>query len=95
MKELFTKYGFKIVYDKDENEPIADGFYFTIAYPGMNGGELLTEFLYYGISAITLQITGSERTEGLRACVSLVQRNQFADLEYRLKRFQVDHPIEN
>lgn len=93
MKELFTRYGFKIVYDKDEDEPIADGFYFTISYPGMNGGELLKELLYYGISAITLQITGSERTEGLRACVSLIQRNQFADLEYRLKRFKEDHPL--
>ncbi len=93
MKELFTRYGFRIVYDKDEDEPIADGFYFTISYPGMNGGELLKELLYYGISAITLQITGSERTEGLRACVSLVQRSQFPDLEYRLKKFQEDHPI--
>ncbi len=93
MKELFTRYGFRIVYDKDEDEPIADGFYFTISYPGMSGGELLKELLYYGISAITLQITGSERTEGLRACVSLVQRNQFADLENRLKRFHEDHPL--
>jgi aspartate/methionine/tyrosine aminotransferase len=91
MKKLFTENGFKIVYDKDEDVPIADGFYFTFSYPGMSGSELLKELLYYGISAISLIITGSERTEGIRACVSLVQRDQFSDLEFRLKRFHEDH----
>ncbi|HMN48715.1 MAG TPA: pyridoxal phosphate-dependent aminotransferase [Ignavibacteriaceae bacterium] len=91
MKKLFTDNGFKIVYDKDEDEPIADGFYFTFSYPGYSGEDLLNELLYYGISAISLAITGSERLEGIRACVSLVQRDQFKDLEYRLKRFNEDH----
>jgi aspartate/methionine/tyrosine aminotransferase len=91
MKKLFTDNGFKIVYDKDEDQPIADGFYFTFSYPGLSGEELLKELLYYGISAISLIITGSERTEGIRACVSLVQRSQFGDLEYRLKKFNEDH----
>ncbi|QKG79823.1 aminotransferase class I/II-fold pyridoxal phosphate-dependent enzyme [Tenuifilum thalassicum] len=91
MKKLFTDNGFKIVYDKDEDKPLADGFYFTISYPGLSGEELLEELLYYGISAISLAITGSERTEGLRACVSQVQRSQFPDLEERLKRFNEDH----
>ena len=45
MKDLFLKYGFNIVYDKDEDLPLADGFYFTIAYPGMQSGELLKELL--------------------------------------------------
>lgn len=93
MKKLFTDNGFKIVYDKDEDEPIADGFYFTFSYPGFTGEELIKELLYYGISAISLSITGSERIEGVRACVSLVQRKQFADLEYRLKKFYDDHKI--
>jgi aspartate/methionine/tyrosine aminotransferase len=91
MKKLFTDNDFKIVYDKDEDEPIADGFYFTFSYPGYSGEELLTELLYYGISAISLSITGSERLEGIRACVSLVQQSQFPVLEYRLKRFNEDH----
>jgi hypothetical protein len=47
--------------------------------------------VYYGISAISLAITGSERLEGLRACVSLVSREQFPDLEYRLKKFHEHH----
>jgi len=93
MKKLFTENGFYIVYDKDENDPIADGFYFTYAYPNFTGEKLLEEMLYYGISAISLAITGSQRLEGIRACVSLVQRNQFPDLENRLKKFHQDHPI--
>ena len=92
MKKLFTDNGFKIVYDKDNGEPIADGFYFTVSYQGFTGEELIEELLYYGISAISLSITGSERTEGLRACVSLVQRSQFTDLESRLKKFNENHP---
>ena len=86
MKELFIENGFHVVYEKDGDEPIADGFYFTIGYPGMTGGELLGNLLHFGISAITLSNTGSEK-EGLRACVSHVKRDQFEDLESRLKLF--------
>jgi len=89
MKRLFLENGFKIVYEKDGDEPVADGFYFTIYYPGMTGGELLHHLICYGISAITLKDTGSER-EGLRACVSHVSRGQFGDLEKRLKQFHAD-----
>jgi len=91
MKKLFTDNGFNIVYDKDEDQPLADGFYFTISYPGMSGDELLEKLLYYGISAIALSTTGSERTEGLRACVSQIQREQLKDLDYRLKVFNEHH----
>ena len=93
MKKIFQENGFTIVYDKDEDDPIADGFYFTFAYPDFDGVELLNELVYYGISAISLAITGSERLEGIRACTSLIKENQFADLEYRLKKFREDHPI--
>lgn len=91
MKQLFTKYGFYIVYDKDIDLPIADGFYFTIGFPGFKGPELLKELLYYGIGAISLDVTGSERTDGLRACVSQVSRDQFGLLEERLKLFKENH----
>jgi len=93
MKKLFIDNGFRIVYDKDIDQPIADGFYFTIMYPGFDGPDLIEELLYYGISAISLSITGSEHTEGLRACVSLVNRTQFPELEYRLKKFHEHHPV--
>jgi len=91
MKELFVKHGFEIVYDKDIDEPIADGFYFTISYPGFKDRELLWELLKYGVSAISLDITGSDRKDGLRACVSLVPRELFGDLDIRLKKFSEDH----
>ena len=95
MKKLFTDNGFHIVYDMDEDKPVADGFYFTVAYPGFSGVELLNELIYYGISAISLSITGSERLEGIRACVSLVKTDQFGDLEHRLKEFHKNHPVDN
>lgn len=93
MKKLFVDNGFHIVYDTDVDKPIADGFYFTIAYPGFTGEELIEELFYYGISAISLAITGSERLEGLRACVSLVHPAQFPDLEKRLIKFRQHHAI--
>jgi len=93
MKKMFISNGFQIVYDRDLDEPIADGFYFTIAYPGMTGDKLIEQLLCYGISAISLACTGSDRPDGLRACVSLVPREQFSDMEIRLKKFKEDHPL--
>ena len=91
MKAMFLENGFRIVYDTDVNEPIADGFYFTVAYRDLSGEQLIEEFLRYGISAISLSNTGSTRLEGIRACVSLVSPSQMTDLEARLKAFHADH----
>jgi aspartate/methionine/tyrosine aminotransferase len=91
MKKLFMENGFKIVYDMDGEELIADGFYFTLSYPNFTGEELVEELLFYGISAISLAITGSERLEGIRACVSLTDKSQFPLLENRLNQFHSDH----
>lgn len=90
MKKIFTDNGFSILYDKDVDQLIADGFYFTISYPGLSAGELLKELMFYGVSAITLLSTGSEM-EGLRACVAPVLPTQFNDLKERLKRFNQHH----
>lgn len=89
MKKLFVENGFEIVYKTDLDEPIADGFYFTLSYPGMTGNQLVENLLYYGISAIALDNTGSEE-EGIRACVSFVQPEQFGELEQRLKLFNTE-----
>ncbi len=75
LKEIFTRHNFYIVYDKDLDQPIADGFYFTIGYPGMTSGELAHELMYYGVSAICLVTTGSEQ-EGLRVCTSFIRCEQ-------------------
>jgi aspartate/methionine/tyrosine aminotransferase len=93
MKRMFTDHGFRIVYDRDLDAPLADGFYFTFSYPGMTGEQLLRELLYYGVSGITLGTTGSLRTEGLRACTSLIRRDQLPILDERLEKFRKDHPI--
>jgi len=90
-KKMFTDNEFKIVYDMDEDKPIGDGFYFTTSYPGFSGEELIEKLMYYGISAISLSVTGSERTEGLRACVSFISDEQFPELEKRLELFNKNH----
>lgn len=90
MKKLFHDNGFNIVYDKDVDELIGDGFYFTICYPGLSGDDLIKEFIHYGISAISLSITGSEK-QGIRACVSLIKESEFGELENRLKLFKQNH----
>lgn len=91
MKKLFLENGFKLVYNKDEDSDLADGFYFTIGYPGLSGEKLLSELLRYGISAITLDTTGSTRTEGLRICVSHTGKERMCELEERLKLFSECH----
>ncbi|RHJ95055.1 pyridoxal phosphate-dependent aminotransferase [Parabacteroides bouchesdurhonensis] len=92
LKKIFTSHGFNIVYDHDLDEPIADGFYFTISYPGMTGGQLMEELIYYGVSAISLSTTGSNQ-QGLRACTSFIKDNQYTLLEERLQQFQENHPV--
>ena len=89
LKKIFTDYGFTIVYDQDLSEPIADGFYFTIGYPGMTGSQLMEELMYYGISTISLSTTGSNQ-QGLRACTSFIKDHQYALLEERLKIFKAN-----
>lgn len=90
LKDIFCRHGFYLVYDKDLDEPIADGFYFTIGYPGMNSGQLAHELMYYGVSAICLVTTGSHQ-EGLRVCTSFIRDNQYDLLETRMKIFEENH----
>ena len=91
LKEIFLRHGFHIVYDRDLDRPVADGFYFTIGYPGMTSGELARELMYYGVSAICLITTGSHQ-EGLRVCTSFVKDHQYAQLDERMAIFEANHP---
>ena len=91
LKEIFCRHGFYVVYDKDLDEPIADGFYFTIGYPGMTSGELALELMYYGVSAICLITCGSEQ-EGLRVCTSFIEDHQYDQLEERMQIFETNNP---
>ena len=90
LKEIFCRHGFHIVYDKDLDEPVADGFYFTIGYKQMTSGELARELMYYGVSAICLITTGSHQ-EGLRVCTSFIEDHQYAQLEERMTLFEANN----
>ncbi len=90
MKEMLLRYGFHIVYEKDIDREIGDGFFFTIGYRDMSCAELVTAFIHYGISSISLSSMGSER-EGVRACTSRMTDDMFDILEERLAQFAADH----
>ena len=92
MKKIFTDNGFHIVYDADVTQSVGDGFFFTIGYGDMDGGELLRELLYYGVSSISLSTTGSGQ-KGVRACTSRMSDELYPVLEERMKSFCQDHPI--
>lgn len=90
MKKIFTDNGFHVVYDHDVTQQVGDGFFFTIGYPGLTGGQLLKELLYYGVSSISLSTTGS-RQEGVRACVSRMREELYPAMEERMRAFNEDH----
>lgn len=90
LKEIFLRHGFHIVYDKDLDEPVADGFYFTIGYKNMSSGQLAYELMSYGVSAICLVTTGSDQ-EGLRVCTSFIEDHQYAQLEVRMSIWEENH----
>ena len=92
MKEIFTRNGFHIVYDQDVTQQVGDGFFFTVGYGDLSGGELLKELLYYGVSSINLATTGSGQ-QGVRACTSRMRNELYDVLQERMKAFHEDHPL--
>ena len=95
IKEAMLRNGFHITYDKDLEEPVSNGFYFTFGYnlpdgTPMEGGQLMHELLYYGISGIVLSSTGSDR-QGMRGCSSNFRDDQVPALEERLRLFNEAH----
>ena len=86
-KEIFFKHGFSLVYEKDLDKDVSDGFFFTIGYEGMRGDELLYNLMRCGISAITLTATRSDQ-QGIRVCVSMLNTDDdFTALDDRLGLF--------
>lgn len=91
VKKMFTDNGFRIVYAKDGEEDVSDGFFFTAGYKDMSSAELLKELMLYGICTISLSLTGS-RQDGVRVCVSQLNREeQFDMLAERLQAFNSTH----
>ena len=90
MKEIFLKHGFSITYPKDVTEKIGDGFFFSLSYPGLSGGELAKELINYGVSSINLDTTGSLEA-GVRACTSRMRDDLYDVLDERMEQFDNDH----
>lgn len=91
LKDLLLKNNFHIVYDKDGEENISDGFFFTIGYKNLDSNTLQRELLRYGISSISLPSTGSKQP-GVRMCVSMISdKDAFELFGERLKAFDNDH----
>lgn len=91
MKRIFTDNGFTITYPRDVTEDIGDGFFFSLSYPGLTGGELVCELISYGVSSINLDTTGSLEP-GVRACTSRMRDELYSVLEERMQMFHRDHP---
>lgn len=92
MKKIFCDNGFTITYPRDVTEEIGDGFFFSLSYPGMTGGELVSELISYGVSSINLDTTGSLE-HGVRACTSRMHDELYPVLEERMQMFHRDHPM--
>lgn len=91
MKEIFCRHGFSVVYDRDVTDTVGDGFFFTLGFPGMSGGQLAKELMHYGVSSISLDTTGSHQ-EGIRACTSRMRDELYPVLDERMQMFHDDHP---
>ena len=87
IREILTRHGFHLVYDKDVDEPVGNGFFFTIGYKDMKGGELLGKLLQCGVSGIVLTSTGSDY-DGIRACSSAIKPHHYDLLDQRLAMFE-------
>ena len=90
MKDIFCRNGFHVVYEHDVTRPVGDGFFFTLGYGDLTGGELLRELLYYGVSCISLSTTGSLQN-GVRGCTSRMRDELYPVLEERMRAFREDH----
>lgn len=90
MKEVLLNNGFYLVYDNDLGEPIADGFYFTVQYPGMNDLQLTRELMYYGIAVYPLDTMGSNE-QGVRICTSFFSADQRDLFASRIEAFHANH----
>ena len=86
-REIFDSNGFHLVYDKDMEQTISDGFFYTVGYKDMNNSQLLEALMRCGIIAIPLNTTGSGQS-GIRVCVSrLMSTEDFELLDAHLRLF--------
>ncbi len=86
LKQLLNKHGFYLIYSQNNDEDL-NGFYVSFAYPGLSEMELLQELLYLGVTVLPLSIFGSQRRDGVRACVGRLSEDKLDILEERLVKF--------
>lgn len=91
IKRTLIDNGFYLIYESAERSTSGDGFYFTFGYPGFDAMRLFKELLYYGVTALPLQLFGSSRSDGLRGCVALIDQQNLRSLAERIARFRHDH----
>ena len=90
-KKIFMDNGFHIVYSKDGDEDVSDGFFYTVGYKDLGAADLVRELMLYGICSIALSLTGSSQ-QGVRICVSQLNSDrQFDLLSQRLSLFAANH----
>ncbi|MBR6087311.1 MAG: pyridoxal phosphate-dependent aminotransferase [Prevotella sp.] len=87
LKDVLLAAGFHLVYDNDMGSPLADGFYFTVIYPGMTGLQLTRELIYYGIAVFPLDTMGSTQ-QGVRICTSFFKPEQEQLFKERIEAFK-------
>lgn len=87
LKDVLLAAGFRLVYDNDMGSPLADGFYFTVIYPGMTGLQLTRELIYYGIAVFPLDTMGSTQ-QGVRICTSFFKPEQEQLFKERIEAFK-------
>ena len=90
LKEVLLANGFYLVYDNDMGAPLADGFYFTVQYPGMTDLQLTRELMYYGIAVYPLDTMGSTQ-QGVRVCTSFFSDGQHDLFRRRIEAFKANH----
>jgi aspartate/methionine/tyrosine aminotransferase len=90
LKEVLLSNGFYLVYDNDMGAPLADGFYFTVQYPGMTDLALTRELMYYGIAVYPLDTMGSLQ-QGVRICTSFFADSQHDMFRERIEQFHKNH----
>ncbi len=90
LKEVLLANGFYLVYDNDMGEALADGFYFTVQYPGMCDLALTKQLMYYGIAVYPLDTMGSTQ-QGVRICTSFFKPEQEPIFKERIEGFHKAH----
>lgn len=85
LKQLLLQHDFYLIYADEQDD--RDGFYVSFGYPGLSELALLQELLYLGVTVLPLSIFGSQRSDGVRACVGRLDEDKLVLLAQRLSEF--------